>query len=72
MIASFWKDIHDSISMSHLRRARVFICLSNHPEHGNHLLQPAFSSDTLLFDSVLGSFSQIGHELTNDGGDKGV
>ncbi len=55
---SFLRDIHDSISMNHLRRARVFLCLSN---HGNHLLQPAFSSDTLPFDSVLGIFSQIGH-----------
>ncbi len=57
VIPSFLRDIHDSISMNHLRRARVFLCLSNHPEHGNHLLQLAFSSDTLLWiaNIVLGS-----------------
>ncbi len=51
VIPSFLRDIHDSISMNHLRRVWVFLYLSNYPEHGNHLLQPAFSSDTLLFDS---------------------
>ncbi len=58
------RDIHDSISMN-----RVFLCLLNHPEHGNHLLQPAVTH-ALIANIVLGSFAQIGHELTN-GSDEG-
>ncbi len=41
------------------------------PEHGNHLRLFPVTYCSLIADIVLGSFSQIGHELTKGGGEQG-